>query len=42
VDGGTNLIFTDQGAYFENSDGPERRTQGWNQLLEQLANHLKR
>ena len=34
---GTDLIFTDQGAYFENSDGPQLREQGWRHLLEGLA-----
>ena len=34
---GTNLIFTDQGAYFEGSDGPKMRQDGWQVLLESLA-----
>ena len=34
---GTDLIFTDQGAYFENSDGPKIREEGWHHLLEALA-----
>jgi len=42
AEGGTNLIFTDQGAYFEGSDGPERRTQGWSKLLESLGGDLAR
>jgi uncharacterized protein YndB with AHSA1/START domain len=33
---GTDLVFTEQGAYFEGSDGVERREQGWRQLLEHL------
>jgi uncharacterized protein YndB with AHSA1/START domain len=33
---GTDLTFTEQGAYFEGSDGVERREQGWRQLLEHL------
>jgi uncharacterized protein YndB with AHSA1/START domain len=37
---GTDLVFTEQGAYFENSDGPERRQHGWNQLLDKLADAL--
>ena len=37
---GTSLIFTDQGAYFEGSDGPQIRKQGWEKLLEQLAAEL--
>lgn len=34
---GTDLIFTHQGAFLENSDGPEMRKGGWNALLDQLA-----
>ena len=37
---GTNLIFTDQGAYFEGSDGPKMRQDGWRLLLESLAKEL--
>jgi len=37
---GTNLIFTDQGAYFEGSDGPKMRQDGWQVLLESLAKEL--
>jgi uncharacterized protein YndB with AHSA1/START domain len=33
---GTSLVFTEQGAYFEGSDGLERREAGWHQLLEHL------
>lgn len=39
---GTNLIFTEQGAFFENSDGPQMREAGWRHLLEQLAKELTR
>jgi len=35
---GTNLIFTDQGAYFEGADGAQIREAGWRKLLEQLGN----
>ena len=35
--GGTRLICTHHGAYFENADGPEMRKDGWQQLLGQLA-----
>lgn len=38
---GTDLVFTDQGAYFEGSDGPEIRKQGWEKLLERLAAELE-
>jgi len=37
---GTNLIFTDQGAYFEGADGPKMREDGWRVLLENLAKEL--
>jgi uncharacterized protein YndB with AHSA1/START domain len=37
---GTNLIFTDQGAFFEGSDGPKIREEGWSKLLAQLAKEL--
>ena len=40
VDGGTDLIFTHQGAFFEGADGPQRREEGWRHLLEQLAREL--
>jgi uncharacterized protein YndB with AHSA1/START domain len=36
-DKGTDLTFTEQGAYFEGSDGVERRQQGWRHLLEQVV-----
>jgi uncharacterized protein YndB with AHSA1/START domain len=38
---GTDLIFTDQGAYFEGADGPEIREDGWRILLERLAEELE-
>jgi uncharacterized protein YndB with AHSA1/START domain len=34
---GTRLVFTHQGAFFEGSDGPERREGGWNVLLDRLS-----
>lgn len=34
---GTDLIFTHQGAFFENADGPQMRKGGWNALLDQFA-----
>lgn len=37
---GTNLIFTEQGAFFEGADGPRMREQGWRQLLDRLAAEL--
>jgi len=40
ADDGTKLIFTFQGAFFENSDGPQIREMGWNKLLDRLAESL--
>jgi uncharacterized protein YndB with AHSA1/START domain len=37
---GTNLIFTEQAAFFEKADGPKMREDGWRQLFEQLALEL--
>ena len=34
---GTDIIITHQGAFFEGSDGPEMRQQGWNLLADRLA-----
>jgi uncharacterized protein YndB with AHSA1/START domain len=39
-DTGTDLLFTEQAAFFENSDGPEWRKQGWTSLLNKLAEAL--
>jgi uncharacterized protein YndB with AHSA1/START domain len=39
---GTDLIFTEQGAYFEHSDGPQMRQDGWRSILEKLAKELAR
>ena len=39
---GTDLIFTDQGAYFEGADGAVIREKGWRQLLEGLAGEAAR
>jgi uncharacterized protein YndB with AHSA1/START domain len=37
---GTEILFTEQSAFFENSDGPEWRKQGWTSLLNKLAEAL--
>jgi uncharacterized protein YndB with AHSA1/START domain len=37
---GTRLVFTDQGAYLENSDGPDLRKHGWSAILNSLAAEL--
>jgi uncharacterized protein YndB with AHSA1/START domain len=42
TDGGTDLICTHQGAFFEGADGPQLREAGWRHLLEQLAKELTR
>jgi uncharacterized protein YndB with AHSA1/START domain len=42
ADKGANLIFTDQGAYFEGADGPQIREVGWRKLLDNLAEELSR
>ena len=34
---GTDLILTHQGAFFEGSDGPAMREQGWNVLMDNLV-----
>jgi uncharacterized protein YndB with AHSA1/START domain len=34
---GTDIIITHQGAFFEGSDGPVMRNQGWNVLADRLA-----
>jgi uncharacterized protein YndB with AHSA1/START domain len=39
---GTDLIFTDQGAFFQGSDGPQMREEGWRKLLDKLAKELAR
>ena len=41
AEGGTNLLFTDQGAFFEGSDGPEMRKAGWEQILNGLDRELR-
>ena len=37
TDKGTDLIVTHQGAFFEGSDGPAMREQGWNALMDKLV-----
>jgi uncharacterized protein YndB with AHSA1/START domain len=41
TDAGTDLVCTHQGAFFEGSDGPERREAGWLELFERLAKALE-
>ncbi|MEP7342441.1 MAG: SRPBCC family protein [Acidobacteriota bacterium] len=39
---GTDLIFTEQGAYFAGADGPQMREGGWRKLFERLTAELTR
>ena len=39
-DRGTDLIFTEHGAFFEGADGPQIREQGWRVIFERLSTHL--
>jgi len=38
--GATEMILTHQGAFFENSGGPEMRKDGWEHLLDRLGETL--
>jgi uncharacterized protein YndB with AHSA1/START domain len=40
TEGGTDLLFTHQAAFFEGSDGPQRREAGWQKLLDRLASEV--
>jgi len=37
---GTDILFTEQSAFFEGADGPEMRKNGWTSLLKSLAEAL--
>jgi len=37
---GTDIVFTEQSAFFEGSDGPEIRKNGWSSLLNRLSEEL--
>lgn len=37
---GVKVVFTEQGAFFDGSDGPEGRKAGWEELLAQLEKAL--
>jgi uncharacterized protein YndB with AHSA1/START domain len=41
TDRGTDLICTHQGTFFEGSDSPEMRQQGWQTLLDRLEKELR-
>jgi len=38
----TVLVYTEQGSYFEESDGKDRRQEGWQVLLNSLGEELAR
>ena len=40
TEGGTDLICTHQGAFFEGSDGPQIREAGWRYQLEEMGKQL--
>ena len=40
MDKGTNLVFTEQSAFFEGADGPKMREDGWRLLLDSLGKQL--
>ena len=37
---GTRLVFTEQAAFFEGSDGPQIREAGWSKLFDQMAREV--
>lgn len=37
---GTRMIFTEHAAFFEGSDGPSMREQGWRELLDKLDQYV--
>ena len=39
-DGGTQLVCTHQGVFFENADGPQMREGGWRALFDRLGKEL--
>ena len=41
ADNGTELRCTHQGAFYEGSDGPERREAGWRTLFDRFAKELQ-
>jgi uncharacterized protein YndB with AHSA1/START domain len=40
TESGTDLIFTEQAAFFEGADGPQMRQAGWSTLLDRLGEEL--
>ncbi|GIP10295.1 activator of HSP90 ATPase [Paenibacillus macerans] len=41
IEGGTKLVFTEQGAFFDGHDTPEVREQGTSEMLDTLGNTLE-
>lgn len=37
---GTRLVFTEQGAFFDNADGAAIRKQGWTELIDKLGREI--
>lgn len=42
TEGGTNLVCTHAGVFFEGADGPRMREAGWRKLFDRLAAELSR
>ena len=42
TDKGTDLVCTHQAIFFEGSDGPQMREEGWRTLLDRLTTELTR
>ncbi|HTV07402.1 MAG TPA: SRPBCC family protein [Acidobacteriaceae bacterium] len=38
----TDLVLTYQGAFYEGSDGPKRREEGWRKLIDQLTAEMSK
>jgi uncharacterized protein YndB with AHSA1/START domain len=42
ADKGTELVFTEQAAFFEGADGAKMREEGWRELFEKLSGEMAR
>jgi uncharacterized protein YndB with AHSA1/START domain len=42
ANGGTRMVFTEHGAWFDGGDGPQLREAGWRELLDKLDQHLSK
>jgi uncharacterized protein YndB with AHSA1/START domain len=38
---GSHLLFTEQAAFFDNADGPEKRKAGWMELIGKMAKEIE-